>query len=52
MINYKKYLPYLIAVLSFAAAAYLFTPQVLQKKVVKPERHCFMERYGKRDNYI
>mgnify|MGYP000921618030 CR=1 FL=1 len=34
MINYKKYLPYLIAVLSFAAAAYLFTPQVLQKKVV------------------
>jgi len=34
MINYKKYLPYLIAMLSFAAAAYLFTPQVLQKKVV------------------
>ena len=34
MINYKKYLPYVIAVFTFAAAAYLFTPQVLQKKVV------------------
>jgi hypothetical protein len=34
MINYKKYLPYVIALFSFAAAAYLFTPQVLQKKVV------------------
>ena len=34
MINYKKILPYLIAVLSFIVIAYMFTPQVFSGKVV------------------
>ncbi len=34
MINYKKYLPYFIAVLFFIVSAYLFSPQVFEKKVV------------------
>ena len=34
MINYKKILPYLIAILSFIVIAYMFTPQVFSGKVV------------------
>jgi len=34
MNNYRKWLPYAVALISFAALAYLFTPQVFSGKVV------------------
>ena len=34
MNNYKKWLPYAAALISFVALAYLFTPQVFSGKVV------------------
>ncbi len=34
MVSFKKYIPHLIALLSFVVVAYLFTPQVFEKKVV------------------
>jgi hypothetical protein len=34
MVNFKRYLPHLSAILFFVLLAYLFTPQVFEKKVV------------------